>query len=130
MKRLNLVTMLAVVAMLLMVMAVPALAEDVVGGAIAAYTWATLATVAGATAATLLVVQYIKAPLDKVGHIPTRVLVYLIALLILVGAQAFTDGLTLDSLPLLLVNAFVVALAAMGAYQNTFGRGEEADPPN
>ena len=37
-------------------------------------TWTYLATIAGAAAFTLLVVQFLKAPLDKVWKIPTRVL--------------------------------------------------------
>ena len=36
-------------------------------------TWTYLATIAGAAAFTLLVVQFLKAPLDKVWKIPTRV---------------------------------------------------------
>lgn len=87
-----------------------------------AYTWESLATVAGATAATLLIVQYLKMPLDRVWKIPTRALVYVVALLILLGATAFTRGLTAADAPLLAVNAFVVALAAYGSYELTFGR--------
>lgn len=115
---------------LLILLPVAAMAEEVAGfGELAPYTWATLATVAGATAATLLIVQYIKAPLDKMGHLPTRVLVYVIALLILLGAQAFTEGFTWSGLPLVLVNAFVVALAAMGSYE-TFTPDKSTEPPD
>jgi len=88
----------------------------------AAYSWGQLATVTGATAAVLLIVQYIKLPIDKVFHVPTRMIVYVISLLIIVGAQAFTAGLTMKDLPLLAINAFVVALAAMGSYELTFNR--------
>jgi len=35
------------------------------------YTWEYLATLAGATAATLLIVQFLKVPLDKVWKIPS-----------------------------------------------------------
>ena len=97
----------------------------------ASYTWEILATVAGATAATLLIVQYTKAPLDKVWKVPTRVFVWLVALLILLGAQGFMTGLTWSAVPLIVVNAFVVALAAMGAYEATFAKSEKnTDPPN
>lgn len=85
-----------------------------------AYNWLQLATIAGATAATLLIVQFIKLPLDKVWKVPTRAVVYAIALLIMLGAQAFTAGLALTDVPLLAINAFVVALAAMGGYELTF----------
>lgn len=87
-----------------------------------AYDWAQLGTVAGATAATLLIVQFIKLPLGKLWKIPTRAIVYAIALLIMIGARAFTEGLVLADIPLLIINAFVVALAAMGSYELTFGR--------
>lgn len=117
------VTFILALFVLLMLMPVIALAEAAVGGASdTPYDWATLGTIAGATAATLLIVQFIKAPLDKVGHIPTRALVYIIAFLILLGAQAFTSGLTLAAVPLIFVNAFVVALAAMGSYEATFAK--------
>lgn len=86
----------------------------------AAYDWTQLATIAGATAATLLIVQFIKLPLDKVWKLPTRAVVYVIALLIMIGARAFTAGLALADIPLLAINAFVVALAAMGSYELTF----------
>lgn len=85
-----------------------------------AYGWAQLATIAGATAATLLIVQFIKLPLDNVWRVPTRAVVYAIALLIMLGARAFTDGLLIEDFPLLAINAFVVALAAMGSYELTF----------
>jgi hypothetical protein len=95
------------------------------------YTWDYLATVGGATAATLLIVQYLKVPLDRWRHIPTRFLVLAIAFLILTTARAFTTGLTLRDLPLLVVNAFLVSLSAMGAYEISFARVDAwRDPPS
>ena len=85
-----------------------------------AYTWQYLATIVGATAATLLIVQFLKLPLDKLWKIPTRAVTYIIALLLMVLAQYFTSGLTLESAVLAVVNAFVVALAAFGSYELTF----------
>lgn len=93
-------------------------------GDIISFDWAQLATIAGATAATLLIVQFAKLPFDKCWKIPTRIVVYVIALLIMVGAQAFTAGIALADLPLLAINAFVVALAAMGSYELTFKKLE------
>lgn len=87
-----------------------------------AYDWPQLATIAGATAATLLIVQFVKLPLDKIWRIPTRAVVYVIALFIMIGAKAFTSGILIADLPLLAINAFVVALAAMGGYEMTFAR--------
>lgn len=86
------------------------------------YTWAYLGTSAGATAATLMVVQLIKAPLDKVWRIPTRAVVYAVALAIMLLSAAFTGGLTWESAILTALNAAVVALAAMGAYEMMFKR--------
>lgn len=86
------------------------------------FTWGYLATIAGATAATLLIVQFLKVPLDKVWKIPTRVVVYIIALIIMLIATALTTGLTLNNALLAIVNAFVVALAAYGSYEVTFAK--------
>ena len=84
------------------------------------FTWTQLATIAGATLATLLIVQLLKLPLDKVWHIPTRIIVYVIALIILLLATYFSEGLTVSSGLLTAVNAVIVALAAMGAYEMSF----------
>lgn len=83
-------------------------------------TWEYLVTIAGATAATLLIVQFLKVPLDRVWKIPTRAFVYFVALTILLVATAFTIGLSVDNALLTVVNAFVVALAAYGSYELTF----------
>ena len=91
------------------------------------FTWEYLATIAGATVATLLIVQLLKLPLDKVWKIPTRIVVYVIALIILLLATLFTGSLTVQSGVLTAVNAVIVALAAMGAYEVTFRKLEEAD---
>ena len=85
-------------------------------------TWAYLATIAGATAATLLIVQFLKVPLDKVWKIPTRAFVYFISLVILLVATAFTTGLTPNTILLTVVNAFIVALTAYGSYEVTFAK--------
>mgnify|MGYP003300025045 CR=1 FL=1 len=91
------------------------------------FTWAALGTIAGCTAFVLLFVQLIKAPIDKVWHIPTRALVYIVCLIVMVVSVAFTDGLTLQSGLLAAVNAIIPTLAAIGAYEMTFGRKKE--PP-
>lgn len=92
----------------------------------AGYSWEYLATIAGATAATLLIVQFLKLPLDKIWKIPTRLVVYVISLIIILLAQYFTIGLTIQSGILSIINAFVVALAAMGAYELTFAKADRA----
>ncbi len=89
------------------------------------FTWEQLATIAGATLATLLVVQLLKLPLDKVWKIPTRIVVYVFALVIMILATHFTVGLTGENVALAAVNAVIVALAAMGSYELTFNRGKQ-----
>lgn len=86
------------------------------------FDWAQLATIAGATTATLLIVQLLKLPMDKIWKIPTRIIVYFIALIIMIVATAFTVGLTWSNAGLSAINAVIVALAAMGAYELTFSK--------
>lgn len=92
------------------------------------YTWSQIGTVTGATAATLLIVQFIKLPLDRIWKIPTRAVVYVIALLLMLAARAFTEGLNVDDIPLIAVNAANVAFSAMGAYEVSFGRNKQLEP--
>ena len=91
------------------------------------FTWQYLASIAGAAAFTLLVVQFFKVPLDKVWKIPTRVLAYVIALIVMLVATAFTSGLTLKTALLAAVNALIAALTAMGGYEVTFKKMENKE---
>ena len=68
--------------------------------------------------------QLLKLPLDKIWKIPTRIVVYFISLIILLLATWFTTGITLNTGLLTAVNAVIVALAAMGAYEITFRKIE------
>ena len=81
------------------------------------FNWSELSTLAGATAATMLIVQFTKMPLDRVWKIPTRLLVLTVSFVILLLAQIFTAGLTPESLPLIALNSFIVAAASMGMYE-------------
>ena len=92
------------------------------------FTWAALGTIAGCTAFALLFVQLIKAPLDKVWHIPTRLVVYIVCLIVMILSAKFNTGLTIETGLLAVVNAVIPALAAMGAYEMTFGK--KAQPPS
>ena len=92
------------------------------------FSWEQLATIAGATTATLLIVQLLKLPLDRVWKIPTRIVAYVIALVLMIVATAFTVGLTWSNAGLAAVNAVIVALAAMGAYEVTFHKLEDKKP--
>lgn len=86
------------------------------------FTWQYLATITGAAAFTLLVVQFFKVPLDKIWKIPTRLLAYIIALLTMIVATAFTTGLDVQTILLAAANAFLAALTAYGAYEVTFAK--------
>lgn len=88
-------------------------------------TWQQLATIAGAAMATMLIVQLLKLPLDKVWKIPTRIIVFLIAAVIMLMATYFTTGLTWSSAALTILNAVIAALTAMGGYELTFRKLEE-----
>lgn len=91
------------------------------------FTWEYLATIAGGTVATLLIVQLLKLPLDRVWKIPTRLVAYIIALVISLLAMQFTGGLTIESGVLAAINAVIIALAAMGAYEITFRKLQRAE---
>lgn len=106
----------------MLLIAIPAMAEETGEGSL--YTWGYLGTAAGAMAATLVVVQLIKTPLDRVWKIPTRVVVYCVALIIMLLAMVFTAGWTWEGAALTAINAAMVALATMGAYEMTFKKAE------
>jgi len=77
------------------------------------FSWALLATYAGATIATGLITQWLKGIFAK---LPTQILSYFIALIILLLATFFTGQLTWEAGALAVVNAVVVSLAANGGY--------------
>ena len=87
--------------------------------------WDALVTVGGSGLMTLLIVQFIKAPLDRVWKLPTALVAYLIALAILTAAHAMTTGLTLGTFLLCVLNAIFAATSAMGMYEKTFRRIEK-----
>ena len=89
------------------------------------FTWEALGTIAGCTAFALLFVQLIKAPLDKVWKIPTRALVYIVCLVLMLASAVFNGGLTPESAALAVVNAVIPTLAAMGAYELTFAKADK-----
>lgn len=87
--------------------------------------WEQLATIGGAAMATMLIVQLLKLPLDKVWKIPTRIIVFVIAFIVLILATYFTQGLSWNTALLTVINAVIVALTAMGGYELTFKKLEE-----
>lgn len=88
-------------------------------------TWEQLATIGGAALATMLIVQLLKLPLDKVWKIPTRIIVFVISFVVLILATYFTQGLSWNTALLTVINAVIVALTAMGGYELTFKKLEE-----
>ena len=86
------------------------------------FSWEQLATIAGAALATMLIVQLLKLPLDKVWKIPTRIIVFFIAAVVMLLATYFTQGLTWNTALLTILNAVVAALTAMGGYELTFAK--------
>lgn len=102
---------------------VPAVSDATITTPTEPFSWEYLATIAGAATFTLLVAQFLKFPLDKIWKIPTRVVVYCIAFIVMLIGTAFTaDGLTAQSVLLALANAFIAALTAMGGYELTFAK--------
>lgn len=96
---------------------VPALADTGSGAAESSefFTWATLATYAGALAATLAITELLKAA-HIAEKIPTRIVAWIVALLVLLAANYFAGTFTPQSAVLCIINAVVVSLAANGSY--------------
>ena len=79
------------------------------------FTWELLGTYAGCTAAVSIITQFIKG-VPGIVKIPTQVVSYVIALVIMLCATGFTSGLTPDGIMLTVFNAAVVSLASNGTY--------------
>jgi len=79
------------------------------------FTWAALGTYAGAMLATTLITQLLKG-VGFIDRIPTRIVSYVIALVVLIAANAASGTLDWASAGLSVFNAVVVALAANGAF--------------
>lgn len=75
------------------------------------FTWELLATYAGAALATGILTQFLKGVFKM---LPTQVLAYIVALLVLLAALFFTGALTVSSAALSLLNAVLVATATSG----------------
>ena len=80
------------------------------------FDWSILGTLAGAVAAVAVLTEITKN-LPGVRRIPTQIWSYVLALGVLICAQAFTGGLTASGAVLALVNAAMVSLAANGGYE-------------
>lgn len=123
MRNLKRILILYLTIILLLMFALPIMANDESEPELPTsfITWEFLGTMSGATTAVVLIVQFVKAPLDKIWKIPTRLVAYIFALIILICVEIFTKGnLPVDRIILILLNAIIVTMAAMGAYEVTF----------
>lgn len=93
----------------------PALADT--GGAESPefFTWAVLATYAGALAATIAITQLLKG-VGFIERIPTRLFSWFIACAILLAANYFIGSLTVEAAGICILNSVVISLAANGGY--------------
>lgn len=83
------------------------------------FTWDQLGSYAGATIAVILFVEFTK-DLPGIKAIPTRIWAYIIAAVLLVLSTVFTaDVITPATILLCLINAVIVAMAAVGGYDIT-----------
>ena len=78
-------------------------------------TWTTLATYAGALTMVLIITQFIKS-IGFLKKVPTQLVSYILALLILYPAHLFTGQLNATNAVLILFNGVIVALAANGGF--------------
>lgn len=80
------------------------------------FTWADLASYAGATMAVLIITQFTKE-LPGIVKIPTRIWAYILSVVILVLGTVFTvSPIGPKDILLCLINAVLVAMAAIGGY--------------
>ncbi|HEX2926519.1 MAG TPA: hypothetical protein VHP38_09740 [Ruminiclostridium sp.] len=84
------------------------------------YSWEYLSSFSGIVASVTLIIQFSKVSLDKIWKIPTRFVVWLLSYVMLILVSWFTVGITLQKVLMSSLNAVVVTLASMGAYEATF----------
>ena len=116
-------------AVLLMLLPAVAVAEspavtgtaDVIAETTEPLTWEYLVTVGGCAIFVLIVVQITKEWLDKLIKIPTALYAYLLAVVTMLLATAFTAGLTPSNALLTLFNGWIVASTASNTYDRLAG---------
>lgn len=79
------------------------------------FTWSMLGTYAGSVLVTSLITQMLKN-IGFLKNMRTRLLSYIIALIILIAATIFAGTPDVKSIALCFINAFVVGFAANGGY--------------
>ncbi|CAB1243805.1 membrane protein of unknown function [Ruminococcaceae bacterium BL-6] len=76
------------------------------------FTWGTLATLAGASAAVGLLTQFFK---DAI-HVPTQWLSYIFSIIVLSAATLFAGSYSAPAWAIIPLNAVIVSIASNGAY--------------
>lgn len=117
-------------AMLMVTLPVIAVAEapatastaDVIADAAEPLTWDYLVTVGGCAVFVMIVVQMTKAQLDKLIKIPTAWYAYILAVVTMLLATAFTAGLSVSGAVLTLFNGWIVAATASRTYDALAGQ--------
>ena len=95
---------------------------DVIAEVTEPLTWEYLVTVGGCALFVLIVVQLTKAQVDKLIKIPTAWYAYILAVITMLLATAFTAGLTPSSAILTLFNGWIVASTASRTYDAMAGQ--------
>ena len=90
------------------------------------FDWTYLGTFAGALAAVILITELIKE-IPGIKRIPTQLVSWVLAYIIIILAQVFTNVLSVQSAVLALFNAALVSLSANGGYEavKRFTRGND-----
>jgi F0F1-type ATP synthase membrane subunit a len=88
--------------------------------------WTDLASFAAVTALVVVIVQFLKLPIDHVKKVPTRFVVWVISFVILTVAKLFAGQIGGDNwyqeLSLCVLNSIFIALSAMKSYEVTVDR--------
>ena len=100
----------------------PEATDEIVVTATEPLTWEYLATVTGCAFFVLVFVQATKKLVDKLFRIPTALYAYIIAVVTMIAATAFTSGLTLNNGLLTLFNGWIVACTASRTYEAATGK--------
>ena len=111
---------------LLTVLAIPGVAEEIYVPT-EPFTWDYLATIGGCAVVVLIVVQLTKNLLDKLVKIPTAIYAYVLAVIVMLLATAFTTGLTPANGLLTLFNGWIVACTASRTYDAIAGKSAAED---
>lgn len=80
-----------------------------------------LSTFVGMVAVIVLITQFTKDLVDKVAKwLPTKYLVFLYSLIVLIGTQLMTNTFDKSKLFLTVINAMLLTMTAQGGYEWVF----------